>query len=118
MKFIKRYNEDLEWEFEDEEFNDDLDLPIELRKIDSDDFKELTNKLKVGDRFVFSFINKKINGTIRFVEKTYYKKPIIGIEFDDNINGHDGGRYFKGKDFHCWFFYHDNNYNLKIIKRV
>ncbi len=37
-----------------------------------------------------------MTGTVKEVDETE-----VGVEFDDDVNGHDG--FWEGKDGHCWY---------------
>ena len=65
------------------------------------------NDLKIGDRVrVVSVtpideadgvkIVDGMTGTVKEVDETE-----VGVEFDDDVNGHDG--FWEGKDGHCWY---------------
>lgn len=75
-----------------------LDIPLEKEDVVSVDFKSSINSIS----------DKK--GIIRY--KDSHK---IGIEFYENINGHDGNGLFYGKFGHCWVF---NGSSKLMIKKV
>jgi hypothetical protein len=60
-------------------------------------------------------------GSVLFVKQN----GNICVEFDENIEGHDGGdydmdtgKYTKGKDYHCWFVNPKFLKHLNINKRI
>ena len=64
------------------------------------------SKFKVGDRVVAisDYMGKEIQGKTGTVKGFGSKsKDPIGVEWDDFVNGHDGGRFFDGKRGCCWF---------------
>lgn len=74
--------------------------------------------LKVGDEVICTFtkfgtIYENIKGTIKFL----IPFKLIGIEFEEKVKGHSGGRLnYEGKDGHCWNFYSDDTFNLSLKK--
>jgi len=110
MKHIKKLNIDFNnW--------DEADDVTDINKFLLSVFK----LLKINNRVLVNF-NKhnheysKEWGTIK-----YKNNNALCIEFDNNINGHNG--LFggcRGKDRHCWYFRNNNNinknFNLFIIK--
>lgn len=60
--FINKYethNERIKWNFDFEE-DEKLDFPIEINKLNIDEFKKLQKHIEIGDRFNFSFEKKKL----------------------------------------------------------
>ena len=64
-------------------------------------------KLKIGDRVRIVSVTPideadgvkivdGMTGTVKEVDETE-----VGVEFDDDVNGHDG--FWEGKDGHCWY---------------
>jgi len=97
-------------------------------EIDNDDNKylnEIFNNLYVGDRLLVNF-NIKYGGIptgdYKWGVIKYKNEELICIEFDDNINGHDGNSGgCKGKNGHCWYFYKGLKleiFDLLIIKII
>jgi hypothetical protein len=61
------------------------------------------HEFKVGDRVAGSgtFDGRDIDGKLGTV-KHLFRTGDLGIEFDDNIGGHDGFFAWNGKPGHCW----------------
>lgn len=114
-----KLNKQIDWEFEEEEFYDDIEYPVILDILTEKKYYDLLNKLNIGDRFEFSFyIDYPFlqRGTILYIDR----EVGIGIEFDEMIRHcHNGNNFFNGKEGHCWIFdFGSMTYQLKIIKRV
>ena len=64
------------------------------------------HKFQVGDRVIGTsdYMGVQIKGKLGTVKGfgSLPKDP-IGVEFDENVDGHSGGSYFSGKQGHCWY---------------
>ena len=65
--------------------------------------------MKVGDRVRVTgeASGKEFHGETGTV-RAIAGYPPIGVEFDNNINGHDGREHFKCKNGHGWYVYEHN----------
>jgi hypothetical protein len=98
MKYIKLY-EDIDWDDWNEEEKIELIFDLDNKIYSSvEDFK-------INDRVEFIFKNKSYFATIIYYKKNHY----LTLEFDDYIDGHNGGVKNKGKQGHCWNIFYENN---------
>jgi hypothetical protein len=111
MKHIKLY-EDIDWDDWNEE--EKIELIFDLDNKSYPPFKDL----KINNRVEFIFKNKSYYATI-INKKNHY----LTFEFDDYIDGHNGG-YVNGKIGHCWNIIEHDNPNIfrrdinGLIKRL
>ena len=109
MKYIKELNINFDdWD----EVNNDI---IDINKFLLSAFESL----EIGDKVLVDFTRNgndynKEWGTIK-----YKNNNVLCIEFENNIQGHDGfSAGCRGKSGHCWYFKNNSNesYNLFIMK--
>jgi len=105
MKYIKKLNIDFDnWE--------------EINYIDiQGSLVDVYNLLKMNDRVNVSFRKEK-NYNDEWGIIKFKSNDSICINFNNNINGHDGGSNCEGTIGHCWCFSKSVQYNLYIKKLI
>jgi len=108
MKYIKEYKDidwvDFDWDdFDIEEEEDSNVHNITIKYYSQIDWVYVKDNYKVNDniRITIDESNKKITLKGRII---YLDNQRFTIEFEKNINSHDGLIYGHGKQGHCWIF--------------
>ncbi len=102
LKLYEKLEDDFEEVWEEEEYK-----LYNWRELKIEDIKDIFN---VGDRVECSFSNKNRDyksyvGTIRYIGYRLTTDAfIMGIEFNNYINGHNGLNEYDGKEGYCWNF--------------
>lgn len=127
LKYLKLFD-NINWEFEDEEIDNKLEFPINLKELSHKEYKELLKILKIGDKFLFKFnkstldlqkdsFTQSIGKIVDIIDRTSkIDDGVITIEFDKNIDGHGGG--LGTRNGNCWNFNRIHYNNLIIIKKI
>jgi hypothetical protein len=98
-----------------------------IKEYNSDEWKKLLYSLNIGDNVVCTFIlnNEKYLGEEGEVRHINIKTETLGIEFENDIGGHDGSIWWQmngeiwhksGKMGHCWNFNKMDHIKVSIIK--
>lgn len=107
--------ENIDWNWVDEEES----YYIDINKLNKDEYEQLLKNLKVGDRYIFDFYNgqyyKDKKGEIKYLGG---RNNIIGIEFDEVIDGHGGSGFYIGAPGYCWNFSLGYRYYLVIKEKL
>jgi hypothetical protein len=119
MKYLKKYNENIDFDdIDEEEYDYDYDKVYIAKDMNMDDIRKL---LEIGDKLLCLIV--KINGeyhknVICYVR--YFSGAYFCLEFEENVGGHGGEPYYTEthKKGHSWCITpgHKYNYEFKFKK--